>query len=162
MSYLIDGHNLIPKKPGMSLRALDDEIELIHRLQVFCREERKNVEVFFDQAAPGQAGIQKHGLVSAHFVRAPQTADQAIENRLQRLGRKATQYTVVSSDHAVQNAARRSHARVISSEDFARQLRVKRRPPKEQDDERDYPSLSAEEVSEWEKLFKNRGEDKNR
>lgn len=161
MSYLIDGHNLIPKMPGMSLQALDDENELIHRLQVFCREERKNVEVFFDQAAPGQAGIQRHGLVTAHFVRLPQTADQAIENRLQRLGRKATQYTVVSSDHAVQSAARRSRARVISSEDFARRLKAKKRLPKEQDDERDYPSLSADEVSEWEKLFKNKGEEKS-
>ena len=35
MSYLIDGHNLIPKIPGLTLRQMDDENELIEILQRF-------------------------------------------------------------------------------------------------------------------------------
>ena len=41
MGYLIDGHNLIPKIPGMSLRMEDDEQELIQLLQDFSRYKRK-------------------------------------------------------------------------------------------------------------------------
>ena len=37
MPYLIDGHNLIPKVAGLSLKAVDDEMQLIELLQEFCR-----------------------------------------------------------------------------------------------------------------------------
>jgi hypothetical protein len=37
MPYLIDGHNLIPKLIGFSLRAMDDEEQLIPLLQTFSR-----------------------------------------------------------------------------------------------------------------------------
>ncbi len=86
MPYLIDGHNLIPKIPGFSLRNLDDEIELVQKLQEFCRRSGKQVEVFFDNAPVGQARIQKYGLVKAHFVRSGRTADDAIISRLENLG----------------------------------------------------------------------------
>ncbi|MBP1702274.1 MAG: hypothetical protein H6Q38_1381, partial [Chloroflexi bacterium] len=41
MPYIVDGHNLIPKIPGLSLRAIDDEMQLIELLQEFCRVQRK-------------------------------------------------------------------------------------------------------------------------
>ena len=50
MPYLIDGHNLIPKIPGLSLEMLDDEDRLIELLQEFARVRRQRIEVFFDQA----------------------------------------------------------------------------------------------------------------
>ena len=43
MPYLIDGHNLIPKL-GLRLDSLDDEEQLIPRLQEFCRLRRAQVE----------------------------------------------------------------------------------------------------------------------
>ena len=88
MAYLIDGHNLIPKIAGLSLSAIDDEQELINRLQAYCRRERKTVEVFFDQAPPGFAGTRAYGAVKAHFVRKGRTADEAIRLRLS-LARKS-------------------------------------------------------------------------
>ncbi len=39
--YIIDGHNLIPKLPGRSLRELDDEMALVGLLQTFGRLRRK-------------------------------------------------------------------------------------------------------------------------
>ena len=33
MPTIIDGHNLIPKVRGLSLQRLDDELELIQKLQ---------------------------------------------------------------------------------------------------------------------------------
>lgn len=54
MPYLIDGHNLIPKIHTLSIKAIDDEIELVKMLQVFCQRKRKHAEVFFDNAHPGR------------------------------------------------------------------------------------------------------------
>ena len=86
MPYIIDGHNLIPKIPGLSLQDLDDEIQLVKMLQEFCRINRKQVEVFFDNAPPGQPVARNYGSVVARFVREGGTADRAIHNKLKRLG----------------------------------------------------------------------------
>jgi len=67
MPYLVDGHNLIPKA-GLRLDAPDDEMELVRRLQEFCRLHRKQVEVYFDGAPAGQAGTRNLGAVKAIFV----------------------------------------------------------------------------------------------
>ena len=122
MAYLVDGHNLIPKIPGLSLRALDDEMQLIELLQEFCRARRKKVELFFDNAPPGQAQVRQYGWVMARFIRQGNSADQAIRTRLAALGPAVRNWTVISSDQAVQAAARRSGAAVISSDEFARQV----------------------------------------
>jgi len=153
MSYLVDGHNLIPKIPGMSLQAIDDEIELIQVLQEFCRSQRKRVEVFFDNAPPGQPAERRYGMVRAVFVRQGKTADQAIRDRLKQLGRSAANWTVVSSDQAVQSAARRARARVLSSEAFANLLRPVYPPVQRGETPRPEVALSPEEVDEWLRLF---------
>ena len=69
MPYIIDGHNLIPKIPGLSLQEMDDEQHLLEMLQEFCRRQRKQVEVFFDNAPPGGVRARNLGLVTARFVR---------------------------------------------------------------------------------------------
>src|SRR5215468_8521622 len=97
MPYLIDGHNLIPKL-GLRLDSLDDELELINILQEYCRIERKQVEVYFDGAPASQAGTRKVGTVTAHFVVRGMTADDAIRQRLKRMGKTARTWTVVTSD----------------------------------------------------------------
>ena len=122
MPYLIDGHNLIPKL-GLHLDSPDDEQELVGILQEFSRLSRRDSEVYFDGAPAGQAGTKKFGLVTAHFVRLGSTADSAIKTRLKKLGRAARNWIVVSSDHDIQNAASASHAAVVSSEEFAGQLK---------------------------------------
>jgi uncharacterized protein len=121
--YVIDGHNLIPKIPGISLRQIDDEEKLIALLQVYARVKRRgDIEVFFDGAPPGQAGERNIGGIHAHFVTKGKTADQAIRQYLDYLGRRAHNVTVVTSDRAVQANAREVHARVVPSENFAEEL----------------------------------------
>jgi len=152
MPYLIDGHNLIPKL-GLRLDSIDDEMELIAILQEFCRLERRQVEVFFDGAPASQSGTRKLGAVSAHFVRLGTTADDAIRNRLKRLGKSARNWTVVSSDRQVQANAHASQAEVISSDTFAGSLKQARNSaPKPNDDRK----ISQQEVEEWLKLFEQR------
>jgi len=152
MPYLIDGHNLIPKL-GLRLDSMDDEMELIAILQEFCRQARKQVEVYFDGAPAPQAGTRKHGSVTAHFVPLKSTADNAIRNRLKTMGKSAKNWTVVSSDHRVQLEARDVRAEVISSDAFASTLKQARNAAPKPTENR---KLSSQEVDDWLKLFEQR------
>jgi len=153
MPYLIDGHNLIPKIPGLSLQELDDEEQLIQLLQEYCRKKRKQVEVFFDNASPGGVRARNFGLVIARFVRQGSTADQAIRERLIRMGKLARNWTVVSSDLAVQSAARAAQARPMSSESFASLLaNAFDEQPVDQGANRE-TGLDVDDLDEWLKLF---------
>lgn len=154
MPYLIDGHNLIGKIPGLRLDDLDDEKQLIELLQEFCQRTRKDVEVYFDKASAGHARASVLGRVTARFVREGGSADSTISNRLKRLGKEATNWTVVSSDNQVIAAAKRARARVISSTEFVDHL-IGREVHKE---ERVSTELSTDEVEDWLSLF-NEGEE---
>ncbi len=152
MTLLIDGHNLIPHLPGINLSDPDDEGQLIQLLQDYCRIRRKHVEVYFDRAPAGWAGERKFGSVKANFVREGVTADQAIMDRLKKLGKRARNVSVVSSDRQVQQAARAAHADVLPSQTFAVELATlfEDEPalaPRER-------LLSQDEVAEWEAFFK--------
>jgi predicted RNA-binding protein with PIN domain len=149
MPYLIDGHNLIPKM-GLRLDSMDDEMELISILQEFCRLERKPVEVYFDGAPTPHAGTRKLGTVTAHFVPLKSTADNAIRNRLKKMGKSAKNWTVVSSDHRVQLEARDVRAEVVSSDAFASTLKQARNSAPKPTENR---KLTSQEVDDWLKLF---------
>ena len=137
----------------MLFRSPDDELELITILQEFCRIERKQVEVYFDGAPSVQAGTRKHGVVTAHFISQKSTADNAIRQRLKKMGKSAKNWTVVTSDHRVQLEARDARAEFISSESFASMLKQARNSaPKPANDRK----LSGQEVEEWLKLFEER------
>jgi predicted RNA-binding protein with PIN domain len=157
MPYLIDGHNLIPHA-GLRLESLDDEMELVWKLQEFCRLSRRKVEVFFDGAPPGSAGTRRLGAVTAHFVRAGSTADDAIRRRLGQLGAGARNWVVVSSDRQVQAAAREAHSDVQPAEQFARLLAQRQTAARKgaPGDPRDGAQASSEDVDEWLRLFRER------
>ena len=150
MPYLIDGHNLIPKL-GLRLDSPDDEMELAAILQEFARLKRQQVEVYFDGAPIGHAGTRSLGTVRAHFVRLGQTADNAIRARLNKMGKSAKNWIVVSSDREVQSAARVNQAQYISSEEFVKTLREAHSSASKvtTTDKK----ISAQEVEEWLKLF---------
>lgn len=152
MTLIVDGHNLIPHIPGISLADPDDEGALVKMLQEYCRLRRKTVEVFFDRAPAGQAGERRFGQVKAQFVVEGMTADEAIMRRLKLLGKRARNYTVVSSDRQVQQAARAVHARVVSSEAFAAEWQSLAEDTPELDPRNRL--LTEEETQAWEKLFK--------
>ncbi len=122
MTYLIDGHNLIPKLAGMSLDQLDDEQELIERLAAYSVQHKRQVEVFFDRGQMNNVNDYQRNRLHVHFVRRPMTADDAILARLLGIGKAARNYTVVSGDRAVQERARRLGTGILSSQSFARQL----------------------------------------
>ncbi len=156
MPYLIDGHNLIPKVDGLSIASIDDEIQLIQRLQVFHQQTGKKIEVYFDNAPPGYNRTQRFGAVSAHFIRQGSTADAAIQRRLEKLGRAASTWTVVSSDRQIQAAARGVHARIVSSEEFATEMAQHKSEGASGIEENAEISLSPAEVEDWLRLFGNK------
>jgi predicted RNA-binding protein with PIN domain len=153
MPYLIDGHNLIPKIGGLSLKEVDDEMQLIELLVAFCRRKNKQVEVFFDKAPPGGQHARKFGRVTARFVREGTTADEAIRLKVKRLGNESRNWTVVSSDRMVQAEARAARARVMSSEAFAALLsRQEEKSGRDLGEDPD-AALSDDELDEWLQLF---------
>lgn len=155
MPYLIDGHNLIPRIPGLSLKDLDDETALIQILQRFAARQGTRVEVYFDQAPPGQADSKTYGSVKAHFIRQGKTADQAIVQKLSHLGAEAKNWTVVTSDREILAEARSSHSRVLKSEEFSKLLRTDSSGQTGTgSDKDDDPQVSSGDVDYWLEQFK--------
>jgi uncharacterized protein len=152
MTYLIDGHNLIPKLPGMSLDQLDDEQELINQLAAFSARTSRQVEVFFDQGQVNSQRDYQRNRVHVHFVRKPMIADTAIISRLLGIGKAARNYTVVSGDHEVQNRARRLGAAILSSAEFAKRL-LANSGSGEKGGSDSPPEKGKDDIQEWLDLF---------
>jgi len=126
MPYLIDGHNLIPFIPGLSLDQIDDEMALVQHLLPFFQSINKKAIIYFDQAFPASHTSTNLGKLSIHFIRPPRTADEAILHDLTNLGGNAKNYIVVTSDQTLCSLASHAGARVISSLQFARLLHGKK------------------------------------
>jgi predicted RNA-binding protein with PIN domain len=148
MPYLVDGHNLIGRFPGIELSDPEDERKLLEVLALFARFSRHKVVVFFDRGMPGANPLVRSGpMLAAHFVPPPRKADDAILDFL-RGRRDARGYTVVSSDAEVCNRSRRAGAKVVSSEEFARRVRILVRK-----EEKEKPSEEPKDIEEWLRLF---------
>jgi predicted RNA-binding protein with PIN domain len=152
---IVDGHNLIPKIKGLSLKMLDDESELIQILQEYARLTRKKIEVYFDGAPLEHAGSRKIGTIHAHFINIQSSADAAIINRVRKMGRKALQVKVVSSDLRIQQQIRACQAQVIPSEEFAKDIQ-KTFTARPSGTKPDATKMSPAEVDKWLELFKNK------
>lgn len=149
MPYIIDGHNLIPYIPGLSLEDLDDEKSLIAVLQKFANQSRYKLEVYFDGAPAARTGTRIHGLVKAHFVTRDSTADQAIKNHLSRLGNSAKNWTVVSSDRDILTEARSFQCQILKSSEFAVMVLADTTPGISESDKNDQPDISPGEIDYW-------------
>jgi predicted RNA-binding protein with PIN domain len=148
MPYVIDGHNLIGRFPGIELEDPEDERKLLEVLEIFARFSRHKVVVFFDRGMPGAGPqFQAGRMLTAHFVLPPRKADDAIFDFL-RGHKDARGYTVVSSDSEVCTRARRAGAKVVASEEYARRVRalVRKR-------EKEKPSEKPADIEEWLRLF---------
>ena len=152
MTYLIDGHNLIPHIAGLSLDQLDDEEKLVSLLVNFSNRRNCQIEVYFDRGQIVSEREYRRGRVQVHFVLPPMIADSAILARLLGIGKAAKNYIVVTSDQNVQNHARTIGAAVLTSQKFARLLdnTDKEKGPGLQGQK---PADTEKEIDEWMKLF---------
>jgi predicted RNA-binding protein with PIN domain len=154
MHWLIDGHNLIGQLPGLHLSDPDDEQKLLEYLIRFRARTGDKITVFFDPGGGYQSGHKlKHGSVAVQFAPSGKTADQLIVGRLRRIKNQQA-VRVVSSDRAVQTAARLAGVQTVKATDFGRRLlggpgSSSSSDPGSQAD----VSLSANEIDEWLDLF---------
>jgi predicted RNA-binding protein with PIN domain len=154
MHWLIDGHNLIGQLPGLRLDDPHDEEKLLEYLRRYRAATGHNITVVFDPGGGHHLGSShKHGGIAIQFAPAGHTADQLLIRRIRQV-KNPQAMIVVSSDRAVQQAARQSGIRVASAGEFAGQLLQLRGPAVSTDSEaKPEARLSAAEIDEWLKLF---------
>ena len=151
MPYLIDGHNLIPKIPGIQLDHLDDEQALLILLDYYFKKIRKKAVVYFDHASLEAPSVLNTAYLRAHFVRKPSSADEAILLHLKELKGDARNYTIITSDHWIADNARSVGASVVSSDDFASTLlKNAQKPPKKA------KNINDGDIDYWLDVFQNR------
>lgn len=161
MPVLIDGHNLIGQIPGMSLADEDDEGQLVMLLRRYSTAKRgRKVLVVFDRGVYGHRQTLDGYGISCHFARSPHDADTHLIKQLRSL-KRPRDWTLVSSDRQIVRVAEECGARVISSQEFARQLLAPTptRPAARPDEKYDV-RLSEAEIEEWLELFRNRPDSK--
>lgn len=154
---IIDGHNLIPKIPGLHLKDENDEAGLIEVVQEYCRLARRQAELFFDGSPEPRVSQRKNGLVHVHYIKLGYSADDAIISYLNKLGSDKDNWTVVSSDHRIQNAAKASGIKTTASDVFSRLITTTLSSEVAVQQKREKPPSSGE-VDEWLEFF---GHDKN-
>ncbi len=149
MPYLIDGHNLIAYLPNIDLDDPHDEAKLVLRLRSWTSRERRIAFVVFDGGLPGgfSRELSSGDMHVVFAARGYTNADRIIKERLHHLPDPGN-WTVVSSDREVLDAARDAGARVLSAADFAERLE---RPPQAEQEKPE--SISAAEVEAWLEIF---------
>jgi predicted RNA-binding protein with PIN domain len=148
---LIDGHNLIPFIPGITLADMDDEESLVRILQIHARVSRSKLEIFFDKAPAGRAGTRKVGMITVHSITATSIADTAIIARVKSMKKGASSWTVVSSDNRVKTECKRLGAKVVESAEFSKM--VQNSLKKEQQKEKEQPVVDLGDIEEWLDVF---------
>jgi predicted RNA-binding protein with PIN domain len=157
MSILIDGHNLIGQIHDLSLSDDDDEAKLIQRLRLYRNVVNRPITVFFDSGETYTPPYDLSGSgITVVFASLNNSADAHLMARIEHCA-DAHQLLVVSSDHEIQQFARRRGAEVMASQEFARKMsethapkrKRRKRRPKDQ-------AVSKREVEEWLDIFNNR------
>ncbi len=153
MHWLIDGHNLIGQMPTMRLDDANDEAKLLEYLSRYRARTGHAITVFFDSGQVYRpASKRKHGGVTVRFAPHGKTADHLIMRRLRKV-KNPQAIGVVTSDRAVQQAARFAQVRVVSSQEFAQELLNLATQVAEEN--RAEIELSADEVEAWLEIFNN-------
>lgn len=122
MHWLIDGHNLIGQMPDLRLDDPHDEEKLLEYLHRYRARTGHKLTVIFDAGQTyHSAKTQKRGGIIIQFAPHGHTADQIIIRRLQKM-KNPQAMIMVTSDHGVQGVARQAGVRVITSQEFVKQL----------------------------------------
>ncbi len=151
MHILVDGHNLIGQVPGMSLADPDDEAKLVMLLRRYTTAKRgRRALVIFDRGVYGHPlKLDGYG-VTCQFARSPQDADAQLIKTIATL--KRGEWSVVSSDRRVADAARARGLRTFDGRTFAAMILPPGRKAKAPDEKPEVP-LSAAQIAEWRQIL---------
>ncbi len=151
--FAVDGYNLIHKIPELkALVERDLELardRLVGLLAGFAAGRRAAVTVVFD-GRRGIAGTRGDSRSGVRVVFARTDADTCIKQMLER-ERSPKSWTVVTSDNSIRRHVADYGAKLMRSEELARELFPPPRParPVRASDQ----TLSAAEVADWERWF---------
>lgn len=151
MPYLIDGHNLIGKLPDITLGEANDEAKLVIKLRGFAARTRKKCIVVFDSGLPGGRSPLSNSPVEVIFASSPRNADRLLIRRIEDMP-DPRNWILVSSDHMIQDVAKRRGMQVMTSDTFAPLLRLPKAPIPDDKPLKDV-YVSPAEVEEWLRLF---------
>ncbi len=155
MPLLIDGHNLIAQMPGLHLSDADDEAQLVLLLRKYAALRRgRTIVVVFDRGVYGHPQRLDGYGVTCVFARSPQDADAHLIRRIQAITRPR-EWTVVTADRQIAQAAIARGVRVVDSRAFARTLlqsatssRRRQRTDAEKPEQAEHS-----DIEEWLRLF---------
>ncbi len=116
---LIDGYNVLFARGGVGDDVRGAREALVGRIDAYCARTGQRARIYFDSRHGPMRG--RLGSVEVYHVDASETADDAIVRAVDGTDDR-TAYRVVSSDHAVADAARKRQMAVTSSEDFLREM----------------------------------------
>jgi len=159
MKLLVDGYNLLhasgvfgrPSDPPTLETARRALLDLL--AQQLSEKDRARTTVVFDgkDAPPGLPERSSHERITILFSRRKTTADELIAELI-AVEKQVRQLRVISSDHAVQRAARQRGISHCDSEEWIRELRQRTVATKDAAENRDHPQ-SPEEIAQWVKEF---------
>ena len=122
MPIIVDGHNLIGKMASISLADPEDEAKLVAILARHLPKGRQKAIVVFDKGAEGDLAPRLKGPnLRVIFAPPEDCADRIIMDMIKG-DPNPKGLTIVSSDNEIRRCARSRRAKLISAEDFARQL----------------------------------------
>ncbi len=123
MRIIVDGYNLIRQWPELAMLDRADleagREALVRELRAYQRVRRHEITVVFDGQAEAGEGGDRSGGIRIRYSRQGETADDVIA-RIAADDPAGT--VVVSSDRAVQAAAKRHGAAAISAREFMARL----------------------------------------
>ena len=155
MPLLVDGNNLLYAARKVSrFRSIEPD-QLCRLLARWAATRRTHVTIVFDGPRPALGIVQRMSSpdVAVRFS-AGRTADDVLEDMLAH-DSGAAQYTVITSDHAVQHAARYHRAAAVDAEQFVHDELVGgvRDTPAPVEGTDKPEALSAEETAHWLRQF---------
>lgn len=159
MKLLVDGYNLLHASGQFGSPSDPPTLETARRAlldfltQQLTERERSRATVVFDgkDAPPGLPTVSSYEKMQIEFSRRKTTADQLIAEMI-AAEKNPRQLRVISSDHAVQRAARQRGVAFIDSEVWLREVRASK-VAAQSPAEKNEPTQSAAAVQHWLREF---------
>ena len=150
-TYIIDGNNLIGKITSLSrLQKKDKQSvreKLVLLIENYFHNKKEKVSLHFDGFENKSLRLSKGKIIYSE----KSTADKKIKDQIEA-SKNRKNLIVVSSDHEIQNFAKVCSSKVVSSEDFSKEILSANKI-----DEEENRINSINNVEEFKKLFGAKG-----